>query len=66
MDKDTVLTMDPFMLLSIVNMKLRDAYSSLQSLCDDWDIEECLLHNRLKDIGYSYDKSHNQYIPEIT
>ena len=26
---------DPMMLLSFVNMKLRDEYDSLQALCDD-------------------------------
>ena len=29
------LPKDPIMLLSVVNMKLRDTYSSLDALCDD-------------------------------
>ena len=33
-------TMDPNILLSLVNTKLRDSYSSLELLCDDMDIEK--------------------------
>jgi glycine cleavage system regulatory protein len=36
------LPKDPFMLLSWVNMKLRDRYESLQALCDDLDIDGSL------------------------
>ena len=31
---------DPVMLLSFMNMKLRDHYSSLEALSDDMDISE--------------------------
>ena len=31
------LPKDPFILLSMINMKLRDSYSSLDALCDDMD-----------------------------
>lgn len=34
------LPKDPAMLLSIVNMKLRDFYPSLDVLCDDLEIEK--------------------------
>ena len=33
-----MLPQDPAMLLSYVNMKLRDQYASLDDLCDDLDI----------------------------
>ena len=33
-------TMDPFILLSAVNMQLRDEYSSLEDLCKAHDIDE--------------------------
>ena len=29
---------DPYMLLSMVNMKLRDRFSSLDALCEDMDL----------------------------
>ena len=32
-----MLPKDPVMLLSAVNMKLRDEYASLDALCDDLD-----------------------------
>ena len=34
------LPQDPFMLFSVVNMKLRDLYSSLDDLCDDMNIDK--------------------------
>ena len=29
---------DPVMLLSFVNMKLRDKYANLEAMCEDFDI----------------------------
>ena len=34
---ETMLPNDPMMLLSFVNMKLRDQYGSLEALCEDLD-----------------------------
>lgn len=34
------LPKDPMMLFSVVNMKLRDHYSSLNELCDDLHIDK--------------------------
>lgn len=53
---------DPYMLLSIVNMKLRDEAASLEELCKTYnkDIEE--LKGQLLSIGYIYDQEHNQFI----
>ena len=47
-------TMDPNILLSLVNTKLRDSYSSLELLCDDMDIEKHKIIEKLKTIGYDY------------
>ena len=55
-------TMDPNILLSLVNTKLRDSYSSLELLCDDIDIEKHKIIEKLKTIGYDYDESQNQNI----
>lgn len=59
---ESVKTMDPFMLLSIVNMKLRDNYSSLEGLCDDLSIENEALIKRLEEVGYIYNQDSNQFI----
>ena len=34
-----LLPEDPYMLLSVVNMKLRDCYPSLDALCDDLEVD---------------------------
>lgn len=53
---------DPNMLLSYVNLKLRDYYSSLDAMCDDMDISKCEIEEKLKKIGYSYDSGRNQFV----
>ena len=49
------LPKDPMMLFSVVNMKLRDHYSSLDELCDDDII------GRLKAVGFEYSPEHNKF-----
>ncbi|MGG7057366.1 DUF4250 domain-containing protein [Clostridium nigeriense] len=61
MDNEQFKSMDPNILLSIVNMKLRDFYSNLNSLCDDIDINEEELKEKLSSIGYKYDENINQF-----
>ncbi|MDD6657890.1 MAG: DUF4250 domain-containing protein [Lachnospiraceae bacterium] len=53
---------DPVMLLSYVNLKLRDFYSSLDALCDDEDIDKQTVLDKLSTIGYVYNKERNQFI----
>ena len=45
------MTKDPYMLLSIVNMKLRDEYPDLDDLCASMDIDRSELTERLSTIG---------------
>lgn len=52
---------DPAMLLSFINMKLRDQYSSLEELCDDLDISQQEIIEKLKKIDYIYDNEKNQF-----
>lgn len=54
-------TMDPYILLSAVNLKLRDHYSSLKDLCATHEIDQAVLEKRLKDLGYKYDREQNQF-----
>ena len=42
---------DPVMLLSFVNMKLRDQYASLDDLCDDLNVLSVELEEKLGEIG---------------
>ncbi|MFI3326152.1 MAG: DUF4250 domain-containing protein [Clostridia bacterium] len=52
---------DPIMLLSVINTKLRDNYSSLESLCEDLGIDQTELIAKLKTIDYQYIKEINQF-----
>ena len=52
---------DPMMLLSYINMKLRDDYDSLEELCKSLDIDEDEIRAKLKDVGYTYNKEINQF-----
>lgn len=55
------LNMDSNMLLSIINMKLRDRYDNLKALCDDLNISEKSLVDKLKEAGYDYISDVNQF-----
>lgn len=55
------LPQDPFMLYSMVNMKLRDQYASLDELCASEDIDRADLEKRLAEAGFEYDASVNQF-----
>lgn len=58
-----MLPQDPYILLSYVNTKLRDEYSSLDALCDGLDADSAELVKRLRRAGYVYDCSSNQFKP---
>ena len=53
---------DPYMLLSMVNMKLRDRYSSLDALCEDWDVSRSEIESVLASLDYHYDPEQNAFI----
>lgn len=55
------LPKDPYMLLSFVNMKLRDRYSSLAELCDDLDVSQDELTAVLAKAGFEYDSDNNRF-----
>lgn len=58
----TNLPKDPMILLSVINTKLRDHYNSLDSLCEDMQIEKNVLIDVLKGIDYEYDESRHQFV----
>lgn len=55
------LPQDPFMLLSMVNMKLRDQYPSLDELCRSLDVDKDELIERLATAGFEYLPEINQF-----
>ncbi len=55
------LPQDPFILLSYVNTKLRDEYSSLDELCQATNTDRHDLEKRLADAGFVYIPSINQF-----
>lgn len=57
-----MLPQDPIILLSYVNTKLRDDYSSLDALCDDLDADKEELIRRLEGVNYTYSPERNQFI----
>lgn len=56
------LPKDPFMLLSIINMKLRDQYADLDSLCDDLDVDREALEQVLAAAGFEYNQLTNSFV----
>ena len=56
-----MLPEDPIMLLSVINMKLRDQYSSLDALADGLDADAEEIKKKLEAAGYKYDPAQNQF-----
>ncbi len=52
---------DPVILLSYINTRLRDYYNNLKELCQDLNINERELVEKLKTIQYEYDPVQNQF-----
>ena len=59
--KNKYLTMDINIAYSMLNMRLRDKYSSLSELCEDEDIDIEELLEGLKAKGVLYNKDSNQF-----
>ena len=56
------LPTDPIMLLSVVNLKLRDYFKNLDALCEDLDADKTDLWAKLRAVGYEYDAQRNQFV----
>lgn len=52
---------DPMMLYSMINMKLRDFYSSLDALCEDLGVSKDEIINRLGEAGFEYNEEQNKF-----
>lgn len=53
---------DPVMLLSYVNLKLRDYYNSLDEMCEDMDTSREMIMEKLASIDYHYSEEKNQFV----
>ena len=53
---------DTVMLLSFLNLKLRDFYKNLDELCEDLDIDRQQTEEILEKTGYHYDKEQNRFV----
>ena len=53
---------DPVMLLSFMNMRLRDYGMNLDELCDDLDVERREIEAILAMIDYHYNEERNQFV----
>ena len=56
-----MIPQDPIILLSWLNMKLRDEYSSLSELCSALGLERQQLEDKMKSAGFDYDPAVNQF-----
>ncbi|OEE74305.1 DUF4250 domain-containing protein [Enterovibrio norvegicus] len=61
MDLTGFETMDTVMLMSIVNMKLRDEFPSLSELAKYFDIDTVALQTKLAGAGFEYIPEQNQF-----
>ncbi|MBQ6794615.1 MAG: DUF4250 domain-containing protein [Clostridia bacterium] len=59
---DFMLPNDPAILLSVINTRLRDYYSSLDALCEDMNVNKEELIKKLSLIGYEYKEERNQFV----
>ena len=57
-----MLPQDPMILLSYVNTKLRDEYSSLDELCGALDADRAALTQKLEAVGFTYDAEKNRFL----
>lgn len=55
------LTMDPNILYSIVNTKLRNDFDDLEDLAKSLELERRMLEQRLAGAGFHYDPARNQF-----
>ena len=52
---------DPMILLSFVNTKLRDEYSTLEEFCKEHDLDVESLKKKLEEIGFQYNTELKQF-----
>ncbi len=58
---DMTLPKDPIILLSTVNTLLRDKYSNVEQLAEDYGVSAKDIKDKLGQVGYEYDEGLNQF-----
>lgn len=61
MTTEEIKEMDVNILVSIINLKLRDFYSNLDLLCEDMNIDKKILIETLGKGNYEYNNLLNQF-----
>ena len=61
MDLRNFATMDSAILLSIINMKLRDEFDSLDGLVRFYELDKAALEAKLASAGFRYQAAQNQF-----
>ena len=56
-----MLPEDPIMLISMINMKLRDTGKNFEELCEDLDVSAGDVEKKLSNAGFEYNKDVNQF-----
>ncbi|HBT19282.1 MAG TPA: hypothetical protein DEA52_04420 [Clostridiaceae bacterium] len=59
--KENIQEMDPFILLSTLNTKLRNDFDSLAAFCDHYNLDQSTLMTKLGTFGYEYIGEINQF-----
>ena len=57
----TYFPKDPAMLMSWINLKLRDFYGNLGDLCEDLEIDRNELEKTLENAGFTYNEAQNKF-----
>ncbi|MCQ2192494.1 MAG: DUF4250 domain-containing protein [Paludibacteraceae bacterium] len=52
---------DVMMLFSMINMKLRDEFASLDELCKAMQVDRQWLEDKLKTAGFEYNEQQNKF-----
>lgn len=55
------LPKDPNILIGFINMKLRDYYPDMNTLCDDLELNCKEIDEKLNAVGFFYDNETRQY-----
>ena len=55
------LPQDPIMLMSFINLKLRDFYPSLEALCEDLGINRQELVEKMLKAGFEYSETNKRF-----
>ena len=60
--EEIILPKDPVILVSFLNLKLRDCYASFDALCEDLNADKEEIEKILDTIDYHYIPQHNQFL----